>query len=112
MKNEYRKEASQIAKDSRWTIFRFLPLLILVFVILFALNSAGMLGKTVVERKVFENSYQRSEGLKSGLALYEAQLAEINFRINDPESSREDRRDLRAQRASLKYQIAAIKLRQ
>lgn len=57
-------------------------LLVGSIIILTGLQYAGILGRTVVERKVFENSYQRSESLRSQIATYEAQLSEINRKLS------------------------------
>ena len=70
--SKYRKEAGEIARETSWTFWRFLPIFLVAITILslvgFGLNSLGLFGKTVVERKVFENSYQRSTALTERLA--------------------------------------------
>ena len=52
--NEYRKEMSEIATESRWTFFRFLPLFLggiaILFMFFFGLRTLGLIGGTVVER--------------------------------------------------------------
>ena len=59
----YRDEMNEVAKETSWTSWRFLPIFIVSVVILtalgFGLRSLGLWGGTVVERKVFENSYLR-----------------------------------------------------
>ncbi len=59
-----------------------LLLLVISTVVFGALNYVGLIGKTVVERKVFENSFQYSEARKAEVATFEAQLAEINHRLS------------------------------
>lgn len=111
--SQYRKEVNEIEKEARWTMFRVLPLLIIALIIVaalsFALRSVGLIGKTVVEKKVFEQSYQRSEGLKSGIAMYEAKLASVNSRLMSVNLTEQDKQDLLAQKAALNIQISAIK---
>lgn len=98
VKDEEKKEFG------RW--WMWLILLIAGAGIVFTLlGYAGKVGGTIVERKVFENSYQRSESLKSREAAYEAQLAQIDSRLAycDPESDLYA--ELSAQKAMLQVQI-------
>lgn len=65
------------------------------------LKYAGILGTTVVERMVFENSYQKQAGDNKRMATYKAQLAQINsLLVSSPDDS-----DLLAQKAMLTVQI-------
>lgn len=86
-----------------WWIWAVAMLVILV-VVVGGLNAAGIIGKTWVERKVFEQSYQRSEGLKERIATFEAQLAEINARLaaNPNQSTTQS---LMAQKAAITVQL-------
>jgi hypothetical protein len=86
--------------------------LILLSALSFGLSSAGLFGKTVVERKVFENSYQRSESIKSQLATDEATLAEINVMLTNSEMSETTRVNLEAQATAARMRIAAAKGKQ
>jgi len=76
-------------------------LTIITSIIFGTLNYLGLIGSTIVERKVFENSYQKYASDKSRQATYRAQLAAINSRLlsspNNP--------DLLAQKAMLQIQI-------
>ena len=63
----------------------WLVILILASSIIFGIASyAGMFSKTIVERKIFENSFQYSEARKTELAAFKAQLAEINSKLSSP----------------------------
>ena len=86
-----------------WWIF--MVALVVGTVIVFAvLNATGKIGNTIVERKVFENSYQRSESMKAREAAYRAQLAAVNARIQTlPIGTYSP--DLQAQKAMLETQI-------
>jgi hypothetical protein len=106
--SEYRKEANQVAKNSTWTFFRFLPLFLIFIVVMFFIGSMTKWGGTVVERKVFENSYQRSEGIKSGIAMFKAQQAEINSRLTQSNLSDMDKQDLLAKKSALAIQISTL----
>lgn len=112
----YRGEAGEVAREARWTFFRFMPLFISVvlflFVLGFGLNSLGLFGKTVVERKVFENSYQRSESIKSQIATDEAALAEISRQLANPALDDSTRYNLEAQAMAARVRIAAAKGKQ
>lgn len=114
--NEYRSEARKIAKESQWTFFRFLPLFLIVVVVLsvvgFGMNSLGLFGRTVVERKVFENSYQRSESLVSEIAMNEATLVEIESKLSNPNLDADTRFNLEAQASAARIRIATAKRKQ
>jgi len=105
-----------IHKEARWTFWKFLPLGLVTIVVLaligFGLQSAGLLGKTVVERKVFENSYQRTESIKAQIATDEAVLVEINLQLANPNLSKDTVYNLEAQAAAARVRIAAAKGRQ
>ena len=108
--SEYRNEMREVARESRWTFFRFLPLLVGAIVILsavgFALNSFGLIGKTVVEREVFERSFQRSEALKAQIATDEAVLAEISRKLANPNLDADTRYNLEAQASAARVRIS------
>ena len=104
----YRKDVSNIIKDSRWTFFKSLPLLLIILTILWAagffLHSIGYFGQTIVERKIFENSYQYTEAKKTEIATFEAQLAEIEYKLNS-NIDEQTRINLEAQKAALKINL-------
>jgi len=106
----YRNEMNQVAKDTAWTFWRFLPIFIVVVCILafigFGLNSLGLFGRTAVERKVFENSFQYSEARKSEIATYEAQLAEIDGKLANPNLDANTRANLEAQKSAINIQLS------
>lgn len=111
--NNYREDARKVAKETRWTFFRFLPITITAIVILsilgFGLNSIGLFGKVFVERKVFENSYQRSEGLKSGAALQEATIQQIEGMLSNPNLDSDTRFNLEAQLNAARLRLNVIR---
>lgn len=112
----YRKDAREFHRDAHWSFWKFLPLCILCVVVLggvgFAAKSLGLWGSTVVERKVFENSYQRQEALRSQIAQEEATLAQIEIIINTPGLTLETTRTLMAQQraAEMRLHVAKAKL--
>jgi len=59
------------------------------------LSSAGLIGEKVVEREVFENSFQYNEARKTAIATYEAQLTEINSQLRNNNLSERERSNLR-----------------
>ena len=83
-----------------WWIY-FAILIVFTSLVFGLLNYVGIIGKTIVERKVFEQSYQKQAGDKSRMATYKAQLAQVNSKLvmspND--------QDLLAQKAMLQVQI-------
>ena len=112
----YRNEANEFRREARWTLWRFLPLaltaIVLFSVIGFGLSALGVFGRTVVERKVFENSYQRSEALKSQIAVDEATLAEITHRLTNPDLDANSRNNLEAQASAARIRLATTKRKQ
>ena len=114
--SEYRQEAGEVAREARWTFFRFLPMGIIVVLVLFALgfglNSIGLLGGTVVKRKVFENSFQYSEARKGEIAVFTAQQVEIEGQLSNPGLDAGTRANLEAQAASLRVQLSAARSKQ
>ena len=114
--SDYRNEAGRAARDARWTFWRFLPLFVAIIVIIsllgFALNSAGLLGRTVVQRKVFENSYQRSEALKAQIAMDEAVLVEIEGKLRNPNLNENTRFNLEAQASAARVRIETVRRQQ
>jgi hypothetical protein len=108
--NEYRNDARQAAKDSSWTFWRFLPLFLIVVVVLsgvgFVTKSLGLWGGTVVERMVFEESYQRSAALKASIAIDEAVITEINSKLTNPNLDEDTRYNLKAQASAARVRIA------
>lgn len=80
-------------------------------VVLGALSAAGVFTGTIIERKVFENSYQRTEGLKARIATYEAQLAEIVGQLARGDLDASTRSGLEAQAAAIRIQLRAAKER-
>lgn len=114
--NDYRKEFRSVSKEAWWTLPRVMLLLIVTCTILaglgFGLRSLGVFGATVVERKVFENSYQRSESLKAEIAMNRATLAEIEAKLSNPRLDPDTRSDLEAQQTALRVRISAAERRQ
>jgi hypothetical protein len=83
-------------------------LLLLTIPLFWALNTAGIFGKTVAERAIFEQSYQKKAGDKSKASIFRAQLAEIESRLRSPSLTDALRADLEAQRSSIRIQLSAI----
>ena len=88
-------------------------LLIIDSGIIFAgLNYAGIIGRTVVERKVFEQSYQRSESLKSQIATYESQIVEIQSQLSRNDLDSSTRANLSAQLSSIRVMLNSARRQQ
>jgi len=104
-----------ISSDKRevggWWMW-FLLLIAISGVALFMLNSMGLVGKTIIERKVFENSFQYSEARKSEIALFEAQLAEIDRKLMSRDLDENTRVNLEAQAASVRIHLSVARSKQ
>ena len=105
----FNEEMEEVNEGFRWFFKWLLPRALLVILILsvvgWGLNAAGLFGSTVVERKVFENSYQRSEGMKARIATEKAALAEIEAQLSNPELDKQTRHNLLAQRRAARVRL-------
>ncbi len=111
--NDYRQSAGRAARETSWTFWRFLPIFVVVVVVLsaigFGLKSAGIIGTTIVERVVFENSYQYKAGMAQRGAILEANISEIDILLSgNPVNSQ----DLINQKSILRSQLRAITINQ
>lgn len=79
---------------------------VVIGVVVGLLNAAGFFGRTVLERKVYENSYQYTEARKSEIATYEAQLAEIDARLTDSALDSVTRSELEAAKAAIEVRLS------
>ena len=90
-----------------WWVW-ILVLIIPTILIFTALNYAGIIGHTIVEREVFENSFQYSESRKSEIATYEAQLSEISAQLSF-DIDTQTRAQLEAQAASIRVLLTVAR---
>lgn len=86
-----------------------LLLIIVTGLIFTGLRYAGLIGGTIVERKVFENSFQYSEARKSEVAIFEAQLLEINSKLGNLQLDANTRSNLEATASVLRVQLNAAR---
>lgn len=93
-------------------IFIGLFALVLTVVTVIALYGFGVWGTTVVERKAFEESYQRSESLKSRLATERATLAEIEAQLSRADLDSSTRANLEAQARAIRVRIRTVQTKQ
>lgn len=77
-------------------------LLVIATILVFAgLKVAGVVG----ERVVFEQSFQYKEARKTEIATFEAQLAEINRKLNFVSLDENTRVNLEAQASAIRIQL-------
>ncbi len=81
-------------------------------IIFTGLSYMGMIGHTIVERKVFENSFQYSEATKAQVATFEAQLVEIQHKLSSSTITPSTRTNLEAQRSALNIQLSVARSKQ
>jgi len=80
----------------RWWIWVAF-LVIVTGVVLAGLNYLGIIGQTIIERKVFENSYQKHEADKTASTIYDAQLAQLRAKLNNPNLNKSGAAEIKAQ---------------
>lgn len=111
--NNYRENATQFKKETRWTFWKFLPIFITFIIVIsglfFGLRSIGLIGSTIVERQVFENSFQYKTGMAQRAAVLEANIAEIDSLLM---SNPDNKQELLNQKSVLKVQLRAITINQ
>lgn len=108
MTNDYRDAAREVARDTRWTIFRFLGVGVLCVGLLAALGFGLRLTGVVGERIVFEESIQRSSAVQSAIAADQAVLAQIESRLASGNLDPETRANLQAQAAAARVRIQTM----
>lgn len=77
-------------------------MIVISFPVFFALDSFGLIGRTIVEREVFERSYQRQEAQKTKQNTIAAQLAEIDALLSNPEIQPREKAELEAKARALR----------
>jgi hypothetical protein len=102
------QDKKEVGKWWMWGVL----LVVLTSIIFTVLGYFGVFGKTFVERKVFEQSYQRSEALKTQVVTYEAQLAELETQLNNPNLDEGDRANIEAQMAAIRIQLKTARSKQ
>lgn len=85
----------------------FIVFILLISVMAFGTRACGLWGQTYVERKVYEQSYQRQESLKRQISTLKANLAEVEALLQNPRLDEDTRYQLEAQARSLRAQIRA-----
>ena len=112
----YRDEARHVIREGHWTFWKAVPLVMLAVIALsavgFGLQSLGLFGRTVVERKVFEQSYQKQAAVRSQIATDEAVLAEIDRKLLNPDLDAGTRHSLEAQASACRIRIATARKEQ
>jgi len=82
--------------------------LVIVAVVAFTgLSYFGIIGKTVVERVVFENSHQYKQAGIAASAMYNAQLTEIQRKLMNQNLDPNTRANLEASASAIRVRLAA-----
>ncbi len=88
-----------------------LLLMVISVPVFFGLNSAGIFTRTIVEREVFENSFQYSEARKVEIATFEATLAELEALLNSGTLNDRATAGVVAQMAAIRIQLRVARSR-
>ena len=98
-------------KEKKYLAGWWLWILLLVIMsgaITTAISYLGLFTGTVVERAVFENSYQYHEGMAAQARTYRAQIAEIEGKLLNQSLDSGTRANLEAQLSALRIQLNSI----
>lgn len=87
---------SEKKEFGKWWLW-VLALIILTVVVMGGVRACGLIGGTIVERKMFENSYQKHEADKAAHTTYQAQLALLRGKLNNPNLDEGTRAEIQAQ---------------
>ena len=98
------KEKRELGKWWMWILL----LLVVSGIVFTGMKYLGLVGGTIIEREVFEHSYQRTSALASRESAYVAQLASIEYQIQT-ETDEDTLKQLKAQRAMLNVQIDQVR---
>ena len=90
----------------KWWVW-ILLLVVFTIIVLSVIGYFGKVTSTVIERKVFEESYQKQAGDSQRLRTYKAQLAEINSKLHLADIN--TKQSLEAQASMLRVQINSVK---
>ena len=78
-------------------------------IIIGGIATCNKVGSTVVERKIYENSYQRTASIKEEILSLSVELENINRDLSNPTLSEFDRSNLESQKRSLENRIQIAK---
>lgn len=88
--NNYRDEARQVAKNTLWTIGRFLLAILLIVVILtlvgWGLKGAGIIGKDI-EREVIQHTRQYTESKQAKLQSLYTEYTNLQTKAAEAEAA-------------------------
>lgn len=104
MSNNY-SEQEEITSWIKYAMGWPLIAIVVLSLVGWGLSSAGLFGSTIVERKVFENSFQYSEAQKTAIATYEAQLMEIDALLANPDAPESSKVGLRSQASVIRVRL-------
>lgn len=80
----------------RWLVW--IGVLLLFSMVIFGVaSSIGLIGSTYVERKVFEQSYQKHEADRSAQTTYRAELQILRARLSNQDLTAGQRNEIQAQ---------------
>jgi len=103
--SEYRDEARTVVKKTYWTMWKVIPIVLIVIAIGFGVKSLGLVGGKMVERQVLVNSHQYIEGMEQRAGVLKANIAELDVMISMGQGNRDE---LLGQKRVLKAQLLAI----
>lgn len=85
-----------------------LALTVVTLIAFTGLRYAGVIGQTVVEREVFEQSYQYTAAQKQRIATYKAQMAELEGKLLNPNMDEADKANINAQLSGIRIQLQSV----
>ena len=98
-------------EGTKWWLW-VMGLIVLTTIVFAGLKYAGVFTDTVVEREVFEQSYQRTEAINTQIATLEAQKTELVAQLQNPNLDEATKANINSQLAAIRIQLDTAKRKQ
>jgi len=103
--SEYRAEAKTVISETKWTLWKVLPIIVGIIIFISVVTSLTKVGGKAVERQVIVTSHQYKEGMEQRANVLKANITEIDVMISTGQG---DKAALMGQKRVLRSQLLAI----
>lgn len=96
-------EKREFAKWWLWVLF----LIVIAGIVLGTTGQIGRIVDVLIQRQIFEKSFQYDQARKDEVATYKAQIAELEGKLSNPDLSEGTRAEINAQLSAIRIQLNA-----